>query len=465
MGQAGKALRQVLETYNISQSSLAAALGVDRPVVFRWFHEHTDPTAETVSEIVKSIQSIKPEASREFIKLYLGDWTGSERQESAVLEPKQLPESDDVNVSALSRLFTDKSTSYKYLFCISLLDILKRRQFEILSPISFYEIVVEMLANAWYPHTYFKLSFGSIDQIAKKLDSLDLEISEPILQFKDTDKKLLRKAIVSQDLKSIVSHLKRCVPFRLISPFLEKELEGVNRGRGNELEYAMPTIANRYFETQKPLYCFDSNKYSECKAIIINPSWAKYIERNYAVLWGWVAWEWLNYMQQKNTSIPGIVNKLFPPPQERVKPDPKYRKYWQLILGQTELNCIYSNQFISLSKFDLDHYLPWSFVAHNQPWNLIPSIPEVNSSKSNHIPVDKYFDKFVNLQHLGLLISRDVMGEKQWINYIEPYISDLKIADTNSLLNLQILKLAYEATLNPLISIAIRQGFSTWYYR
>ncbi len=462
MGQAGKALRQVLETYSISQSSLAAVLGVDRPIVFRWFHEHTDPTAETVSEIVKAIQRIEPEASREFIKLYLGDWTGSERQESVVLEPKQLPESDDVNVSALSGLFTDKSTSYKYLFCISLLDILKRRQFEILSPISFYEIVVEMLANAWYPHTYFKLSFGSIDQIAKKLDSLYLEIGEPRLQ---SDKKLLREAIVSQDLNSTVSHLKRCVPFRLISPFLENELEGVNRGRGNELEYAMPTIANRYFETKKPLYCFDSNKYSECKAIIIHPSWAKYIERNYPVVWGWVAWEWLNYMQQKNPSIPGIVNKLFPPPSDRGKLEP-YRKYWKLILGKTEINCIYSNHFISpLSKFHLDHYLPWSFVAHDQPWNLIPIVPEVNSSKSNHIPVDEYFAKFVSLQYLGLSISQNIMGKKQWINYVEPYLLDLKVNDINSLLNLKILKSAYESTLNPLISIATRQGFSRWSYR
>ncbi len=66
-----------------------------------------------------------------------------------------------------------------------------------------------MLANAWYPHTYFKLSFGSRDKIAQKLDSLVLDISEPILKFTDTDKKLLRKAIASQNLKDVISHLKK----------------------------------------------------------------------------------------------------------------------------------------------------------------------------------------------------------------------------------------------------------------
>ncbi|MGK7920426.1 MAG: hypothetical protein AB4080_10530 [Trichodesmium sp.] len=50
---------------------------------------------------------------------------------------KMLPVSDKVDISALSRLFANTTNSYKYLFFISLLDILKRRQFEILSPISF----------------------------------------------------------------------------------------------------------------------------------------------------------------------------------------------------------------------------------------------------------------------------------------------------------------------------------------
>ena len=57
------------------------------------------------------------------------------------------------------------------------------------------------------------------------------------------------------------------------------------------------------------------------------------------------------------------------------------------------------------------------------------------------------------------------MRQTQWSNYIEPYIADLKIANGNNLLDLQILKAAYESTLTPLISIAIRQGFTKWFYK
>jgi hypothetical protein len=49
--------------------------------------------------------------------------------------------------------------------------------------------------------------------------------------------------------------------------------------------------------------------------------------------------------------------------------------------------------------------LPWSFVAHDQLWNLTPTSPEVNSSKSDNLPANTYFDRFVDLQHQGLITS------------------------------------------------------------
>ena len=71
MGRAGKALKQVLETYDISQYSIAVALGIERNSVYRWVHELRDPTAETVVEILKALEGINPAAAEAFIKLYL----------------------------------------------------------------------------------------------------------------------------------------------------------------------------------------------------------------------------------------------------------------------------------------------------------------------------------------------------------------------------------------------------------
>jgi len=73
MGKAGAALKQVLETYNISQYSLAAVLDVERNNVYRWANEKRDPSAETVVELVRALKSMNPEAAAAFVKFYLGD--------------------------------------------------------------------------------------------------------------------------------------------------------------------------------------------------------------------------------------------------------------------------------------------------------------------------------------------------------------------------------------------------------
>jgi predicted transcriptional regulator len=78
MGKVGKALRQVLETYNISQNKLALTLGAKPSVVFRWYHEQTDPSGETITDIAKALQQIEPAAAKEFVRLYLGEFMEDE---------------------------------------------------------------------------------------------------------------------------------------------------------------------------------------------------------------------------------------------------------------------------------------------------------------------------------------------------------------------------------------------------
>lgn len=80
MGKAGQALKQTLKTYGISQNKLAVTIGVERWMVFRWFHEKADPTGEKIVEIVKALKEIEPTAAKTFIDLYLGDLVEDEDQ-------------------------------------------------------------------------------------------------------------------------------------------------------------------------------------------------------------------------------------------------------------------------------------------------------------------------------------------------------------------------------------------------
>ncbi|EKD09466.1 HNH endonuclease domain-containing protein [Limnospira platensis] len=374
------------------------------------------------------------------------------------MNASELPNSDHLNIAALSALFVHTTNSYKYLFFWSLLDILARQNFHKSLSISFREIIIEMLANAWYPHNYFKLSFGSQDKIADKLDTLALKVGEPILKFRDPDKKLLRTTIGEQDLEDIVNYITRYVPFRLLMPFMRKQLKGIDIDHGVDRE--MPKVAQRYFDICKPLYCFDSTVKQECRGIILHSEWVSYLKENYAIVRGWVCWEWLKYMQKCNPNVPAVANKLFPP-QKRDSLSSQ-TKYWKLVLQHTELRCIYSGTILTPNNISIDHYLPWSYVAHDRLWNLVPTLPEINSSKSNKLPNRVYFNNFVLQQHQGLTISCKIMGLPQWLKQIESYLMDLKISNSLDLLELEPLRAAYQSTIIPLTEIATRQGFEEW---
>lgn len=376
----------------------------------------------------------------------------------------RLPAGDGLNIAALVRLFRHTTNSYKFVFFLALLDLLQRHRFDSARPYTYAEITVEMLALAWFAHTYFKLSFGAQDTIAKKLDALNLALGES-QNLAAHDRRTLRVALAASDLKD-AARLMDFVPYRLLIPFLEPQLRGIDKGAWMVFENSMPAITNAHFLTARPLYRFDSDDYRRCSGIILHPDWVTYLETHYPIIQGWAAWHWLQYMQRRNPATPAIASKLFPPAKRDTLA--RQTKYWRAILGhpeRPELRCIYSGEILTAEGFALDHYLPWSFVAHDQLWNLVPAPAVVNSAKSNRLPSEDYFRGFVNLQHQGLLIARQTLSEGQFGKLTEDYLADLHLPSLEALLDPERLTRAYEQTIGPLITLATNQGFSpNWQY-
>jgi hypothetical protein len=376
----------------------------------------------------------------------------------------RLPDGDGLNIAALVGLFRHTTNSYKFVFFLALLDLLQRHRFDAARPYTYAEITVEMLALAWFAHTYFKLSFGAQDTIAKKLDALDLALGES-QNLAAHDRRSLRAALAASDLKD-AARLMDFVPYRLLIPFLEPQLCGIDKGAWMVFENSMPAITNAHFLTARPLYRFDSDDYRRCSGIILHPDWVTYLETHYPIIQGWAAWHWLQYMQRRNPATPAIASKLFPPAKRDTLA--RQTKYWRAILGhpgRPQLRCIYSGEILTAEGFALDHYLPWSFVAHDQLWNLVPAPAVVNSAKSNRLPSEDYFRGFVNLQHQGLLIARQTLSEGQFGKLTEDYLADLHLPTLEALLDPERLTRAYEQTIGPLITLATNQGFSpNWQY-
>ncbi len=71
MGRASDALKQVLDTYGISQNKLAVTMGISRANVGRWYHG-LDPSAENIAQITQALKTLNPSAAKDFVRLYLG---------------------------------------------------------------------------------------------------------------------------------------------------------------------------------------------------------------------------------------------------------------------------------------------------------------------------------------------------------------------------------------------------------
>ena len=47
--------------------------------------------------------------------------------------------------------------------------------------------------------------------------------------------------------------------------------------------------------------------------IIIQKDWAEYIVKNQQIIWGWLEYNMILYIQKRNPNVPGIADKLYPP--------------------------------------------------------------------------------------------------------------------------------------------------------
>jgi hypothetical protein len=374
-----------------------------------------------------------------------------------------LPAADGLNISALAGLFRHTTNSYKFVFFLALLDLLKRDPFKGNRPYTYAEITLEMLTIAWFAHTFFKLSFGVADKIAEKIDALDIDF-QASTNLLARDRQALRTALQKSDLQDAGS-LMNYVPYRLLRPFFEPHLNGVDKSSGI-FERAMPRITNAHFATARPLYRFNSDDYGQCASLTFHPDWVAYLETHFPIIHGWAAWHWLQYMQRRNPATPAIAHKLFPPAKRDTLAT--QTRYWRAILSASdrpERRCIYSGEVLTAEKFALDHYLPWSFVAHDPLWNLIPAPPSVNSAKSNHLPSADYLAGFVTLQHHGLSVAHRVLSPRAFGRFTEDYLTDLHLPSWEALLNIEPLAQAYQQNLNPLLTLAANQGFApNWRY-
>lgn len=157
----------------------------------------------------------------------------------------------------------------------------------------------------------------------------------------------------------------------------------------------------RNFSENKILlpYTFgDSSKLK--KQIYFHPEWIRMIQDNTVAILGWIQYEKVKWLQNMNPEVPGLVYKLAPL-DEKMRKLGKVRKLWNGVLELTEIRDVFSDDPIVFKEYDVDHFVPWSFVMNDELWNLMPMDSSLNSVKSNRLPRwDLYFKRFARNQFL-----------------------------------------------------------------
>lgn len=89
---------------------------------------------------------------------------------------------------------------------------------------------------------------------------------------------------------------------------------------------------------------------------------------------------------------------------------------------------IYGHNPLRDNKISIDHFVPWSYVAHDEFWNLHPTTVNINSKKGNHLPEwETYFQPLSELEYLSYQmmwqydsIHREFENQKQLSEILHP---------------------------------------------
>lgn len=345
-----------------------------------------------------------------------------------------LPQNNNLSISLLAASFNNKATTYKYYWFLSILQLLERKQSNIITK---RELFASMVSNAWYTVNYFHVSFGSQDKLQRTIESLKAIES---LMIDERQTAIENKLLSTNNRATIkeLNHFNSQVPHWFLSPWFPKEDRA--------------TIYKRSINFENNCVYSLTND-----SIIINPRWQSYLINNARVLKDFCYWNLTLYLQSRNPSVPNISNKIIRP-ATRNGLNGQRKNFWDIVVKELgSFDCIYTNEKLIINDYDVDHFVPFAFVTHDLIWNLIPANKSFNCIKSDKLPrLDKYFDKFFELQATALEIVSSVDPKNK---YLEEYLTILP--------NLDILKYnlrtdsksRFKEQLQPLISIASNNGF------
>ena len=364
-----------------------------------------------------------------------------------------LPSSSNVDTKIFARLLEDSRVvaSYKMYWLLGILEEVNLGNIEI----TFKRLVARMLTAAWYPTLQYKLYFGQFDNLVKSINYISSIYCVPtninnneLLEFICS----LDDNILNKQMKDLTNN----VPYMLLTPFFDDKIKGTSSLK------RVRKIIELSLSESGVLYKIikDSNN------IVMDEDWAIYMKSNYKVIKSWIYYKLSCFLQKRNPNVPAIIFKLDPPISRSLS---KSTRIWTSIIADRNVKDIYTGREFSRENYDelgvlsIDHFIPWSFVMHDEMWNLVPTFKNINSSKSDKLlRYENYIDDFCDIQYEAFSFMCDNNRKKD----LEPYVDILRLEnplDFYKYKGKEGFSEKLRLSIAPIYQIAVNQGFSVIY--
>lgn len=302
-----------------------------------------------------------------------------------------------LDIEGFSHMMKDPSYCYKFYWLEAIVQLIS----EEISETTFDRVINEMICNAWYSVREFHIHLSGMmadGQVRDGLERAVLTLSELSRLPANASKVEIKNAIKEHDneLKNAKEQLTNMVPYRALAGFF------VNADTAAEWNSVRRMVAYIQMINRDvvllPYTLGESSKLK--KEIYFHPAWMEMIQDNTVSILGWIQYEKVKWLQNNNPEVPGLVYKLAPM-DEKMRKLNNVRKLWEGILDISKVRDVFTGEAVVPKKYDMDHFIPWSFVMNDELWNLMPMDSSLNSAKSNRLPKwDPFFERFAANQYL-----------------------------------------------------------------
>ena len=369
---------------------------------------------------------------------------------------------NELDIEGFSHMMKDPSYCYKFYWLEAIVQLIA----EGVTETTFDAVIDEMICNAWYSVREFHIHLSGMQldgQVRDGLERAVIRLSELSSLPANASKVEIKNAIKehNKELKAAKEQLTNMVPYRALAGFFNKAEEAADWGSVKRMTAYIERI-NRDV-VLLPYTLGDSSKLK--KEIRFHPSWVEMIQDNTVSILGWIQYEKVKWLQNNNPEVPGLIYKLAPL-DEKMRKLGHVRKLWNGILDLRSINDVFTDKPIDQTKYDVDHFIPWSFVMNDELWNLMPMDSSLNSVKSNRLPDwDDFFIRFAKNQYIMYEMIHEKAGVRKL--YEACYRDNLhSIWANQELYRKGNSKVEFygilEKNMRPVYDSARRQGYDVW---